>query len=325
MQLVGFLVAACLSAGPPHDSIQQQLQAISAAQRQASVLVRVDGQTLLERYAPGVTATTLHHIHSCTKSVTAMAVGMLVSRGRLPGPEHSALALFPEIRAAMPPPERSSKDAILVRHVLSMSAGLQWNDSPENGFQDSQRLQAAPDWDAHVWRKPLVAQPGAVFNYNSGLSQLLASLVKRSTGRSLESCVKERLFDPLAIRRYDWWRTPDGNATAGWGLFLTLPDLAKLGELMCARGSWRGQRILEPSWVDAMTTRASAGNAVYDYGFQWWILRRGPRPAYAALGAYGGHRTAVAVIPSRRMVVAVSGDGADIVPYLMLEDRREGR
>ena len=254
-----------------------------------------------------MTPATLHDVHSCTKSVTAVAVGMVMEEGRLPGPDHSALALFPEIRNAMPPSERSRKDAILIRHLLSMSAGLEWNDSPENGFRDSQKLQAASDWDAHVWRRPLVAPPGTVFNYNSGLSQLMASLVKRSTGESLESYVRDHLFEPLGIRSYRWWKTPDGNATAAWGLSLSLADLVKLGELMREGGSWRGRRVLASSWVDAMTTTASAADASRDYGYQWWIFRPRPRPAYAALGAYGRHRTAVAVIPSRRMVIAVSG------------------
>ncbi len=320
MQFVGLLVVCCVGTGPQHDAIKQQVQAISATQKQASVLVRVGNETLFERYAPGVTHATLHDVHSCTKSVTAMAVGMVMEEGRLPGPDHSALALFPEIRAAMPPSERSRKDAILIRHLLSMSAGLEWNDSPENGFRDSQKLQAGSDWDAHVWRRPLVAPPGTVFNYNSGLSQLMASLVKRSTGESLESYVRDHLFEPLGIRSYRWWKTPDGNATAGWGLSLSLGDLVKLGELMREGGSWRGRRVLASSWVDAMTTRASAADASRDYGYQWWIFRPRPRPAYAALGAYGDHRTAVAVIPSRRMVIAVSGSGADVAPYLMVKD-----
>jgi CubicO group peptidase (beta-lactamase class C family) len=143
----------------------------------------------------------------------------------------------------------------------------------------------------------MVAQPGAVFNYNTGDSQLLAAILEQATDMPLQRFARIWLFEPLGIpsSRWYWTSDPQNIAFGGGGLHMTPRDMAKFGYLYLEGGVWQGQQVVPAEWVEASVEPAQ-------YGYQWWKLSGG---GYAALG-YMGQR--IVVIPDLDMVVVVTGE-----------------
>ena len=90
------------------------------------------------------------------------------------------------------------KRRITLRHVLTMTAGLQWvEDVPyDDPRSDSSLMEATDDWVQYVIDKPMAAEPGKVFNYSSGVSELLAHIFVKEVGQDID----ERLFKLIGSR-----------------------------------------------------------------------------------------------------------------------------
>src|SRR5437588_3775256 len=92
-----------------------------------------------------------------------------------------------------------------------MTTGLDWNeevayDDPKN---DASLMEATDDWVQYVIDRPMAHEPGRVFNYSSGVSELLAYIFQKETGQDIEKYGEKYLFTPLGIKHY-WKRTPMG-------------------------------------------------------------------------------------------------------------------
>src|SRR5207244_13535700 len=99
------------------------------------------------------------------------------------------------------------KRRITVREVLTMTTGLDWNeevayDDPKN---DSSLMEATDVWVQYVIDRPMAQEPGKVFNYSSGVSELLAYIFKKETGQDVEKYGEKYLFTHLGMEHY-WKR-----------------------------------------------------------------------------------------------------------------------
>jgi CubicO group peptidase (beta-lactamase class C family) len=248
-----------------------------------SVLIVKDGALVYEQYLEGrdeyggadlgvvrFDRETLHDMRSTTKSVVSALVGIAMGDGLIRGVDTPVIDLLPEHTMA----DREAKRSILLRHVLTMTAGLEWDESmpytdPRNS--ESQMIRSG-DPLGYVLSRQLMAEPGSQFNYNGGLTELLGAVVRQATGRNLVAFAQERLFAPLGIERFEWRRHANGLPRAASGLRLRPVDLAKFGYLYLHRGQWNGRQILPAAWVDESLREHSTAQH-FGYGYQWWIPR----------------------------------------------------
>ena len=281
------------------------------------LLVR-HGRLLLEEYFAGMgmetmytryDRDTLHELASVTKSVNATLIGIGLCEGWIDGLEEPVTAFFPEYPDLASEP---AKREIRLRHLLTMTAGLQWDESsypygdPRNSHSS---LDDAPQPIRWVLQQPLVAPPGRRFVYNSGLSITLGGVVARLTGEPVDVFAARRLFAPLGITAFEWRRYKDGTVQTGGGLSLRPRDMAKLGQLYLDRGSWAGQQVVCEDWVESATAQQVEG---VDYGYQWWRTRFdvGGRslPSFYASGRGGQF---VFVLPDLELVAVFTGGNTD--------------
>lgn len=268
----------------------------------------------------------LHTMQSVSKSVTSALVGIAIGRGELPAVTTPIMPLLASFRQ---PPSDPRRDQMTIEHVLTMTTGIQWDEStvaytdPANSCAGMER---SADWVQFVLDQPMADDPGRRFVYSSGNTELLSQLITQGTGKHAHEYAAEHLFAPLGITDTYWKTTPTGLADTEGGLYLTARDLAKIGYLYLHDGMWDGQRLLPAGWVAKSTT------ALVDtrpgqprsrkYGYQWWVLPTpdGGPTAYAALG-YGGQR--LIVVPERQIVAVFTGwniyEHPEFAPYDALD------
>jgi CubicO group peptidase (beta-lactamase class C family) len=170
---------------------------------------------------------TKHDIRSVTKSVISALVGIAVAGGAIPSIDKPIVDLFPEHADLATPQWRRVK----VRHALTMSAGLAWEElglpytDPRNG---ETRMTTSDDPIRYVLGRPVVAEPGATWNYNGGLTHLLGAIVQRSTGQPLETIRADGALPTARDRGRGLGRGPQGDALGG---LRPAPAGARSGEI----------------------------------------------------------------------------------------------
>ncbi len=243
-----------------------------------------------------------HTMQSVSKTVTSAIIGVAMTRGDFKAPLSTpVLHYFKKDKVKN---VDARKLRMTLRDLLTMTSGLDWNedlpyDDPSN---PSDLMEAADDWVQFVIDRPMKDEPGTVFAYSSGATELLAYVFKRETGIDIERYAHSRLFAPLGIRHYFWKRTPLGVVDTEGGLYLRAEDLAKIGLLYLNDGRWNGRRLVAAEWIkESLTPRIDAGDG-FKYGYQWWLLPHGQpeRLAWAARGM-GGQR--LIVFPEEQLIV----------------------
>ena len=255
----------------------------------------------------------LHTLQSATKSWASTMIGVALHQGAIEGTDVAALSFFSD--REFPDPD-GRKARIRLVDVLTMRSGFEWDewsfglDDPRN---DCITLEGSDDWISYLLNKPMAADPGTVFVYNSGSSHLLSGIIRKATGKTIDEYAEEQLFGPLGIEAYHWKKTPKGLPDTEGGLYLKPTDLAKLGLLFLRDGVWEGKRLLPEGWVERSTTPwvtdIAPDNSRRDpgYGYQWWILDdgEGDTPKLFAAMGYGGQY--LYVVPELELIGVFTG------------------
>jgi len=245
---------------------------------------------------------TKHDLRSATKSVVALVFGIAIDRGLIKSVDEPVLSFFPEY-ADLRTPE---KDKITLRHLLTMSAGLEWHEVGVPALDPANseiRMDNASDPYRFVLEQKVVAPPGRIWNYSSGLAEVL----KKATGESLDEWTRKSLFEPLGITDVAWFKYAHGSPIAAGGLRLRPRDLAKIGQLVLQRGAWNGAQLVSASWVDTAISRQINDPAAPSYGYLFWLDRspvQGQQVNWAVGSGWGGQRLYIA--PELDLVLLVN-------------------
>lgn len=227
-----------------------------------SLLVLCRGGVICRCSAPGYDGQIPHLSHSMSKTVLGMAIGLLISEGRL-SLDSRVLPFFPECRV-----QDKRLRELTVRHLLTMQSGVKFN---EAGVVTETKLAET------FFDSALAFAPGTGFSYNSMNSYILACIAERITGISLVDYLMPRLFTPLHIERPLWQIGPEGVTVGGWGLYLTDESWAKLGLMLCCEGRFEGKQVLPADFVREMTSsqvRTPESLGDFNYGFHVWVGRQ---------------------------------------------------
>jgi CubicO group peptidase (beta-lactamase class C family) len=225
-----------------------------------SCLIIRNDVLVFEQYYNGFDETRKHEIWSCTKSVTSSLIGIAIDQGYL-NIDDIVINLFPNKTFAN---IDERKQRMTVEHLLTMTTGLEWA-----GDTEYVSMYPLSDWVQYVLDKPMVAEPGEVFNYHTGGSHVLTAILETVTGNKTRNFANEYLFGPLGINpeSVSWTVDNQGIARGGSGLFLTPREMARFGLLFLHDGLWNGKQLIPSDWV-LESTRSHFDEF---YGYQWWI------------------------------------------------------
>lgn len=250
--------------------------------------------------------TGLHTMQSVSKTVTSAIIGLAITRGDFKAGLDTPVLSYFDVSKVKNVDER--KRRMTLRNVLTMTTGLDWiEDVPyDDPRSDSSLMEATDDWVQYVIDKPMAREPGTVFNYSSGATELLAYIFQKETGQDIEAYGEKNLFVPLGIK-HQWKRTYLGVVDTEGGLYLEGGDLAKIGYLYLQDGLWDGKRLISDAWVrQSLTPAVDTGWQGLKYGFKWWLQPLEDRKEYVWHGiGFGGQR--LMVFPSEQLIAVFTG------------------
>lgn len=222
------------------------------------------GNTVLQCGFAPYHADLWHASYSLCKSITGLAVGMLIGEGKLSA-EDKLLDLIKGNRSIM---GYVRQREIRVKHLLTMSSGVAFN---ETG------AVSGNEWVKGFLESPMHFSPGSSFEYNSMNSYMLSAIITEVTGETMMDYLRPRLWEPLGIENVFWETCPMGITKGGWGLFLCPQDAAKIGQLFLQKGKWKGGFLVSEEWIEASISeqiQVPDSMGYSGYGYQVWMGER---------------------------------------------------
>ncbi len=285
---------------------------------------------------------TPHIIHSCTKSVMSILIGIAIDKGYIDNVGVRVVDVFPDKQSDIMD-ERLQN--LTLEDLLTMQTGLHSQDSYLYEWRGLFRMMDTDDWTKHILNLPMEAEPGQRFDYSNMSSFLLSAILTKMTGMDSLSFARRYLFEPLGIHDVRWGKSPQG-IYIGWArLWLKPHDMAKLGLLYLNKGKWANRQIVSSEWVEQSLTahsfpkkfrtiyqdngrvdRVRSGASWFftnllrpfseGYGYQWWLDKDG---MFSAIGVGGQY---IMVVPDANLIAVFTSklSGADsFLPARMLK------
>lgn len=255
----------------------------------------------------------VHDLRSVTKSVTSALLGIALGGDYRNAIERPVIEYFEDLEGKF----GTGVEDVTLSHVLTMTAGLEWNEMTvpyTNPKNDEIQLYHTTDPVGMVLGRPVRDPVGSQWYYNGGLTQVLAGLIQRITGKRLDKFAEETLFGPLGITDYEWlgstaWSSEESPSAAS-GLRMRARDLAKFGSLFLHKGVWKGQQVIPVEWVDLSTRRYVqnipwSSDGTYGYGFMWYPGQIMGSEGYRIIRAAGNGDQRIFIVPEKEIVVTV--------------------
>jgi len=303
-----------------HEVAEQLLAPDAAHGTTLALVVQHRGEVVLERYGhqpdtpfgPGgpVDAATPLVSWSMAKSITHALVGILVADG----------LVDPDAPAPVPAWRGTPKERITLLDLLEMRPGLLFVEDYVDGSV-SHCLEmlfggGRHDMAAYAAALPLVHEPGTVWNYSSGTTNIVAriagdALVAAGRARAddggragVEELLRTRLFGPAGMASATATFDDAGTFVGSSYVHATARDFARFGQVHLDAGRAGDAVVLPRGWVDhARRVVAHDDESGFSYGRHWWVW-----PQYeGSLACHGYEGQYTLVLPDRDLVVVHLG------------------
>jgi hypothetical protein len=279
-------------------------QFLSANQLEGLMILRND-TIIYEDYRLGLKPIDTHIGWSVSKSIVSSLLGIAYDEGlfKIDDPITNYLSQF----------KNTGYDTVLIKDILQMSSGVQFNEdygdfnSDINRFARTFALGGSLEEFSKSLNRDL--KPGTFNHYVSIDTQVLGMLLKKITGKSLTSLYKEKLWEPLGMQdSCEWIIDETGMEMALGGLNMTLRDFSKIGQLYLHKGFLNNRQLISEEWIKMSITPdaphlkpGKRTNASHEqgYGFQWWIPVIDQGDFFAA-GIYDQY---IYISPSSKLVI----------------------
>lgn len=274
----------------------EELQKEDSIHTQGIMIAR-NGAVILEGAYMPYDLDTWRVTHSLCKSLIGLAVGIAIDEGWF-GLDDTIASIFGKENRFM---KVFQQKDITIRNLLMMSSGVTFNEI--GSIIDT-------EWTKSFLDAQTSFEPGREFAYNSMNTYMLSAIIQEKTNQSVTQFLQKRVFEPMGIDNVHWELSPEHIVKGGWGLYITLEDRTKLGQLFLNKGKWNGKQIVSQGWIKRMTTKhmdTPIWMNHYGYGYQVWIGKR--RNSVIFNGILGQN---VIVMPDLNMVISILSSNVDM-------------
>jgi CubicO group peptidase (beta-lactamase class C family) len=276
------------------DKLRQAYQLVYDKNRfvmAKSLLVFRNGKLVAEAYPHDKQDVGRHHnIQSCTKSVTAVLLGVAVQQNLIHSLDEKLYDIYPELFD-----KDAGKRDIRISDVLTMRSGIDFRNSMHTQKLYSTRQNSTQ----YVLALDKFSSPGSAVLYSDGDPHLISKVIEVKSGKSLAEFASDHVFRKMNINNWKWESANDRTTFGAFSLFLTPRDLGKIGQMLLQNGVWENEQIVDSNYLqDAVSMQVLSNLIEQPYGYYFWLYPRWN--AYAALG-HGGQFLFVA--PEKNLVV----------------------
>ncbi len=266
-----------------------------------SIMIIADGNVVTEGYWAPFDSSRLQRMYSTSKSFVSMAIGSLVTEGKV-ALDDKVPKFFPEYEEADPLLAETT-----VYDLLTMSspfAGTTYVDYSNGGIVNDENW-AKTYFDA----KPL-RPAGTAFDYDTSATYILGVIVERVSGKSFVEYLKDRFLRDIGFsENASCVKAPEGYAWGGSGVLCTTRDLARFAKVVADGGKVGETQVISEQYVKEATSKRVSnyesgftdffhGNG---YGYQIWMTKHG----YAFLGMGG---QCALFFPQKKLICIFTGD-----------------
>ena len=279
---------------------EKELEVFMTEQKVAGLLILQDGKIRMERYALGFSENDRWTSQSVAKSVTSTLVGAAIRDGYIKSIDDYVTTYLPDLKG-------SGYDKVTIRHLLTMTTGVRWNETytdPNSDIVKFYRQPVEPGIDetvSYMRRLPSEAVPGKKWVYKTGETHLLGVLVSAATGQTLSGYLSSKIWIPYGMEQKATWNLGRTNQEqAGCCLQMKLRDFGRFGQFILEGARINGKSIVPDDWLQAATHVQVPLWPGWGYGYQWWTLTDG---TFRALGIHG---QMIHIDPARQLVVVLN-------------------
>ena len=289
-----------------------------------SALLIKNDHIVFEEYYQNYTYDSIHDLRSVNKSIKAILMGIAIDKGYIDS-EDDLISKY----LKSPVPKKNldpRKEKITIKHLLTMSTGLECNDWDKKSKGQEDRVYKKKDWLQYTLDLPMAREPGEESLYCSMGTVLAAEIIEQASGMSLVDFTNKYLFGPLGITNIQRGHTTTNKEiiSSGKRLYMTPRDMAKIGKLILQKGNWDGQQIVSESWITTATAVHTQITGI-DYGYLWWqfpFVVQGKRTDATLATGNGGQY--IMVFPEQDMVIVFTGGAynsqEDKLPFKIVSD-----
>jgi hypothetical protein len=260
--------------------------------RVSGLLILKDGKIAFERYELGNNETTRWMSMSVVKSITSTLVGVAIRDGYIKSIDDPVTKYLPTLAG-------STYEGVTIRNLLQMASGVKWDETYTNPASDRRRmlelqLSGKPGSILQLMSTlPRAGEPGTIWNYNTGETQVVGELVHAAVRRPVAQYLSERIWSKFGMESdATWWlESPNGQEIGGSGLSATLRDYGRFGLFVMNHGLVGEEQILPEGWISEAGTCKMIGGKKVNYGYMWRIPDASANPvhegAFSARGIFG--------------------------------------
>jgi len=262
------------------------------------------GDSLIhEEYWDTHDKSTVSNSFSVAKTVVALLISIAVEEGKITSLDEPVATYIPEFKSG-------GREVITIRHLLSMSSGLDWEESGKNPLSDNAESYYGSDLYGLVTRQKLITKPGETFNYQSGNSQLLGFILEKATGQRVTKYAEEKLWKKIGASHDAYWSLDkEGGAEKAFCcMYATARDYARIGQLILNKGKHKGEQIF-PMWfyhemISPSALNTSDGIKNSRYGLHIWTYMANSGQVNYCRGIKGQY---IITVPGEDLVIVRIG------------------
>ncbi len=273
--------------------LKQERDTLEHYKTVAYLIVQNDS-IVYEEYWDDFNKNSLSNSFSASKSIVSLLIGAAIQDGYIDNVNQSVSEFIPEFN-------NISHYKLCIKDLLTMSSGLNWNESYINPFSITTQAYYGENINELVLNLKLIETPGIEFKYLSGNSQLLAIIIENATRKSLSEYMHEKIWKPIGATNNALWSLDkkNGHEKAYCCLNSTARDFAKIGQFILNHGMINNKQIIPAEYIKNSITPAyqlidNTSNKTVDfYGYQWWIINLNGKQIPYARGIMGQYIFAI--------------------------------
>ena len=269
----------------------------------SALLVIQNDSILYEQYYDGYDAQTVSNSFSMAKSFTGLLIGCALKDGHIKSLDQTVGNFIPEFN-------KEPYNIITIRHLLMMSSGLDFKESYGSLFGWPAKAYYGKDVNATVFNAPKINEPGSVYEYKGGDTQLLGMILEKATGKRASDYATERLWQKIGAENKAYWSldVENGMEKVSCCYYASAHDFARFGKLCMQYGNWNGEQLIDSNFIAESITLSKTitkdGKPNTQYGYQWWVMNYKGLDVFYARGIRGQY---IFGIPAKNMIVVRLG------------------